>query len=175
MKSTFPSIASGTRGLADPIGMPDGRDATPPPSETLARLEDLLWRELDHYRELCDVLAHETGMLEADRPEALPPLFEEETRILEDARDLAPQRTQALTEVSAALGAARALTLVEVAERLEGDERVRLEKLRTALAHIVARVDRINRTNLLLIRNRMSLVPASMHAILEEAPSRTVV
>ena len=128
----------------------------------------------DKVRELCDVLTHEKELLTANRPEALPDVLEQQKRILHDAKRLEPERMGALRDVSAWLGSTSTLTLTELAAALEGDARTRIEKLRSALSHVVPRVDQINRINVMLIRNSMSFISTTVRAILEEGPERGV-
>jgi len=142
-------------------------------AQDLANLEAVLWRELDRYRCLCDLLLREKEILTQNRPEELPELLEQQKEILLEARALEPERASALSRVARDLGAPEPFTLPALSALLTGDERARIEKLRAALVHVVPRVDEINRTNVLLIRNSMSFISTTVRAILEENPART--
>jgi len=144
---------------------------SPAPSaeRTLAVLEDVLLQELDRYRDLLDILLKENNILTSDRPETRPELIEAQKRVLLDARELEPRRVNAMSRMGVALGLARTPTLRELSQQLAGNDRARVEKLREAFAHVVPRVDRVNRINVLLIRNRMSFISSTVRAILEES------
>jgi flagellar biosynthesis/type III secretory pathway chaperone len=138
----------------------------------LAELEDLLCRELDCYRDLLDIMLKEKQILSANRPESLPDVIEEQKRVLMDTREIEPRRMDAMRRLGAALGIAEPPTLRAITERLSGDDRVRVEKMREALAHVVPRVDKVNRINVLLIRNSMSFISSTVRTILEESTPR---
>ncbi len=135
----------------------------------LARLEDLLCRELDCYRDLLDIMLQEKEVLSANRNEALPDLLEEQKRILFAAKALEPQRIDAMRESATRLGLEAGATLRQIAERIDGAPRDRIRRLRDTLAHVVERVDQVNRINVLLIRNNLDFISATVRAILEES------
>lgn len=148
---------------------PQGENAM---DRLLGELEDLLCRELDCYRDLLDIMLKEKQILTANRPEQLPDLLEEQKRVLMDTREIEPRRMAAMRRLGEALGIAHAPTLREITEHLDGDDRVRVEKMREALAHVVPRVDKVNRINVLLIRNSMSFISSTVRTILEESTPR---
>jgi len=154
------------------MSIPTVAQGAPASEPDLARLEDLLWRELDGYRDLVDIMLREKEVLTANQPDELPPLLEEQKRVLHDVKSLEPERAAALARVSTAVGAPAPLTLTELADRLDGESRSRVTKLRDALAHVVPRVDQVNRINVLLIRNSMSFISTTVRAILEEGTPR---
>lgn len=150
-----------------PAGDPPLADGLPP---SLARLEDLLWRELDEYRCLTDILLREKEILTRNAPEELPELLEEQKRVLHEVRTIETSRTAALRQVANEVGFTGDPNLTRLCEALDGDARRRMQKLRDALAHVVPRVDQVNRINVLLIRNSMSFISTTVKAILDEDP-----
>lgn len=141
-------------------------------ARALVELEVLLLKELDCYRDLLDIMLKEKHVLTANRPEALPDLLEAQKRVLHDARALEPRRIGAMKSLGECLGCENVPTLRELGERLDGDERIRVEKLRESLAHVVPRVDKVNRINVLLIRNNMSFIGNTVRTILEVSTPR---
>lgn len=144
--------------------------AAPALSPTLSRLEDLLWRELDEYRRLTDVLLREKEILTRNAPEDLPELLDEQKRVLHEIRSVEEIRTAALRRAAEENGVTGDPNLTRLCESLDGEARTRMQKLRDALAHVVPRVDQVNRINVMLIRNSMSFISTTVKTILDEDP-----
>jgi flagellar biosynthesis/type III secretory pathway chaperone len=164
-----------------PAGNPDATAAEPRASagsgslpQRLAVLEDLLCRELDCYRDLLDIMLREKELLTRNRSGELGALVEEQKEVVHAAKSVEPERVQALRACSRELGLREEATLREIAAKLEGSDRRRIERLRETLKHAVDRVDAVNRINMILIQNSLSFIGQTVRAILEEsAPPAT--
>ncbi len=135
----------------------------------LARLEDLLCRELDCYRDLLDVMLKEKEVLSTNRNEELGELLEEQKRVLFSAKSIEPRRREAMAALVGELSLEHGSTLHQIAGSLDGAARERVLKLRGSLTHIVERVDQVNRINVMLIRNNLDFIGTTVRAILEES------
>lgn len=139
----------------------------------LALFEDVLCRELDHYRDLLDLMLKEKDLLVSNQPEELAAVLELQHQAMERAREMEAARMEALGRLATRLGVTEPVTLRALESALTGDPRARVARLREALTHVIPRVDQVNRINVMLIRNSLSYIATTMHAILDESGSRS--
>ena len=129
-----------------------------------------LVQSLDHlvkvYRHLLDIVRKENDVLTAADMKEIPVINEAKEKLVYKVKELESQWQGAANTLAHQLRIkSEQPTLLELSRNLTGDEKVKLEQVRSVLTMLVGRIDELNKKNELLVQAAISHISGAMDSI----------